>query len=86
MADAYGCLKPHILYGVQVTEDITNKDIWYGIQQVVDPWEQGPNYKNLTGEWCLKRGHHTTQCYQLTCCKLCLGQGHNEELCCHPHK
>jgi hypothetical protein len=54
MADAYGRLKPHMLYGVQVTEDITDEDIQYGIQQVVDPWEQGPNYENATCEWCLK--------------------------------
>jgi hypothetical protein len=86
MVDAYGRLKPHVLYGVQATDDITAEDIEYSIQQVMDPWEQGPNYENATCEWCLKRGHHTTQCYQLTCCKLCLGQGHNEELCHHPHK
>jgi hypothetical protein len=86
MVDTYGRLEPHVLYRVQVTDDITAKDIEYSIQQVVDPWEQGPNYENATCEWCLKRGHHTTQCYQLTHCKLCLGRGHNEELCCHPHR
>jgi hypothetical protein len=86
MVDAYGHLEPHILYRVQATDNITAKDIEYGIQQVVDPWEQGPNYKNAMCEWCLKQGHHTTQCYQLTHCKLCLGQGHSEELCHHPHR
>jgi hypothetical protein len=54
MADAYGHLEPHILYGIQVTDDITAEDIEYGIQQVMDPWEQGPNYENVTCEWCLK--------------------------------
>jgi hypothetical protein len=86
IADTYGHLEPHVLYGVQATDDITAEDIEYGIQQVMDPWEQGPNYENATCEWCLKRGHNTTQCYQLTRCKLCLGRGHNEELCRHPHR
>jgi hypothetical protein len=86
MVDAYGHLEPHILYSIQATDDITAEDIEYGIQQVMDPWEQGPNYENATCEWCLKQGHHTTHCYQLTCCKLCLGQGHSEELCRHPHR
>jgi hypothetical protein len=46
MVDAYSCLESHVLYGVQATEDITDEDIQYGIQQVMDPWEQGPNYEN----------------------------------------
>jgi hypothetical protein len=37
MADVYGHLESHVLYGVQATEDITKEDIQYGIQQVVDP-------------------------------------------------
>jgi hypothetical protein len=39
MADTYKCLEPHALYGVQAGEDITNKDIQYGIHQIMDPWE-----------------------------------------------
>jgi hypothetical protein len=54
MADAYGWLKPHVLYGVQASEEITMEDIKYSIAQVMDPWEQGPNYENMTCEWCLK--------------------------------
>jgi hypothetical protein len=37
MADTYGCLEPHTLYGVQANEDITDKDIQYGIHQITDP-------------------------------------------------
>jgi hypothetical protein len=50
MADAYGCLEPHVLYGVQPDGDITEEDVQYGIHQVTDPWEQGPNYENATCE------------------------------------
>jgi hypothetical protein len=31
MADAYGCLELHVLYGVQATEDITNEDTVYSM-------------------------------------------------------
>jgi hypothetical protein len=86
MADPYGWLEPHVLYGVQADEDITEEDIQYGINQIADPWEQGPNYENATCKWCLKCGHHTTQCFQLTRCKLCLGHGHNKDQCRYPHK
>jgi hypothetical protein len=48
MANAYGWLEPHVLYGVQADEDIMEEDIQYSINQVTDPWEQGPNYKNTT--------------------------------------
>jgi hypothetical protein len=72
MADTYGHLEPHALYGV------------HGIHQIMDPWEQGPNYENATCKWCLKRGHHTIQCHQLTQCKLCLGHGHKEDKHCKP--
>jgi hypothetical protein len=66
MADAYGHLEPHALYGVQASKDITEEDKQHGIHQIMDPWEQGPNYKNATCIWCLKQGHHTIQCHQLT--------------------
>jgi hypothetical protein len=65
MANAYGRLEPYTLYGVQVNEDITEEDIQYSIHQIMDPWEQGPNYENVTCEWCLKHRHHTIQCHQL---------------------
>jgi hypothetical protein len=39
MANAYGHIEPHILYGVQVNKDITAEDIEYGIVQVTNPWE-----------------------------------------------
>jgi hypothetical protein len=54
MVDTYGRLEPHVLYGVQVNEDITAEDLEYGIAQVTNPWEQGPNYENAMCEWCLK--------------------------------
>jgi hypothetical protein len=69
MANTYGHLEPHALYGVQASEDITEEDIQYGIHQITDPWVQGPNYENATCEWCLKYRHHTIQCHQLTQCK-----------------
>jgi hypothetical protein len=39
MADTYGHIEPHILYGVQASKDITEKDIQYGIHQITDLWE-----------------------------------------------
>jgi hypothetical protein len=36
MADAYGCLKPHVLYGVQAGGDITADDVQHGIDQIMD--------------------------------------------------
>jgi hypothetical protein len=86
MANAYGCLEPHTLYGVQASKDITEEDIQHGIHQIMDPWEQGPNYENAICEWCLKHGHHTIQCHQLMQCKLCLGCGHSKDQCHYPHK
>jgi hypothetical protein len=62
MADTYKHLEPHIMYGITAGGDITEDDIQHGRSQITDPWDQGLDYSNATCKWCLKRGHHTTQC------------------------
>jgi hypothetical protein len=33
-------IEPHVLYGVQPNENLSNEDIQKGLDQVTDPWQQ----------------------------------------------
>jgi hypothetical protein len=84
-ADAYNCIEPHALYGVQSDDNFSNEDIQKGLDQITDPWQQGDDDLNSTCRWCYKYGHDAVNCLNLHQCKLCLGHGHWENDCCHPH-
>jgi hypothetical protein len=84
-ANAYNRIKPHVLYGVQPNERLSNEDIQRGLDQVTDPWQQADDDLEATCRWCKEYGHNATNCLLLHQCKLCLKHGHWENDCRRPH-
>jgi hypothetical protein len=80
-ANAYNRIKPHVLYGVQPNECLSNEDIQKGLDQVTDPWQQADDDLEATCQWCKEYRHNTTNCLLLHQCKLCLKYGHWENDC-----
>ena len=85
-ANAFQCLKPHILHDVPISSNIPHAMFNAGVNDFTNRWKHGPKYDNVVCEWCVQQGHPTEKCSQINQCVLCYRVGHIELHCHFPHK